>query len=255
MRQKKFITSVFISSLFLTLFSVYLSSAELPFDSTRFDTNQGPLEITFIGHGSLMLKYKNRVIHVDPYSKLTDYKKLPQADLLLITHHHGDHLDPITLELLRKPSTRIIYTALCQAKFPGGEMMANGEHKEVNGIVIDAVPAYNIVHKREDGTPFHIKGEGNGYVLTFGDKHVYIAGDTENIPEMKTLKNIDIAFLPMNLPYTMTPEMLVDATKSFSPKILYIYHFFPDKTDFAGLQEMFKEIKTTELRIPQPPRE
>jgi L-ascorbate metabolism protein UlaG (beta-lactamase superfamily) len=241
--------------IFLFLIGIYLVAAELPFDSAEFKTSKGPLKITFIGHGSLMFNFDNMVIHVDPFSKLTDYKKLPQADLILITHHHGDHLDPAALEPLRTTTTRIICTTLCRPKLTDGEIIANGEHKQVKNISIDAVPAYNIAHKREDGTPFHVKGEGNGYVLTFGDKRVYVAGDTENIPEMKQLKNIDIAFLPMNLPYTMTPEMVKEAVKLFTPKILYIYHFFPEQTDFNALITLFKSVKTTELRIPKQPTE
>ncbi len=244
-----------ITILFFLIGCFYLTAEELPFDSAVFDTTKGPLKITFIGHASLMINFDNKVIQIDPVSKIADYTKLPKADLILITHHHGDHLDPIALEPLRTSTTRIICTTLCAPKLTDGEIIANGGHKEVFQIGIDAVPAYNIVHKREDGTLFHVKGEGNGYILTFANKRVYIGGDTENIPEMKELKDIDVAFLPMNLPYTMTPEMLVDAAKLFSPKILYIYHFFPDKTDFPGLIAMFKDNKTTELRIPQPPKE
>jgi L-ascorbate metabolism protein UlaG (beta-lactamase superfamily) len=109
------------------------------------------------------------------------------------------------------------------------------------------VPAYNIVHKRSSGSPFHPKGQGNGYVVTFGDKRVYIAGDTENVPEMKRLKGIDIAFLPMNLPYTMTPEMVADAAKAFAPKILYPYHY--GKTDPTKLVDLLKDTKGIEVRI------
>ena len=111
----------------------------------------------------------------------------------------------------------------------------------------DAVPAYNLVHKRESGEPFHPKGQGNGYVITFGDKRVYVAGDTENTPEMKALKNIDIAFLPMNLPYTMTPEMVADAARAFKPKILYPYHF--GKTDTARLVALLQDQPEIEVRI------
>jgi len=123
----------------------------------------------------------------------------------------------------------------------------NGDVKTVEGLKIEAVPAYNIVHKRDTGQPFHPKGVGNGYIITFGDKRAYVAGDTENIPEMKGLKNIDIAFLPMNLPYTMTPEMVADAAKAFKPKILYPYHF--GETDTSKVVSLLKGIPEIEVRI------
>ncbi|HPY51295.1 MAG TPA: MBL fold metallo-hydrolase, partial [Sedimentisphaerales bacterium] len=119
--------------------------------------------------------------------------------------------------------------------------------RTVDGLKIEAVPAYNIVHKRPDGDPFHPKGNGNGYVVTFGKQRVYIAGDTENIPEMKDLKQIDIAFLPMNLPYTMTPEMVADAARVFAPKILYPYHY--GQTDPNELVKLLADDKNIEVRI------
>ena len=124
--------------------------------------------------------------------------------------------------------------------------MNNGSVSEFNGIKIEAVPAYNIKHERSPGNPFHPKGEGNGYILTLGNKRIYIAGDTENIPEMAALKNIDVAFLPMNLPYTMTPEMVADAVKMFSPGILYPYHY--GDTDTSKLLPLVDPAKT-EVRI------
>jgi L-ascorbate metabolism protein UlaG (beta-lactamase superfamily) len=125
--------------------------------------------------------------------------------------------------------------------------MRNGEVKTVEGLRIEAVPAYNIVNKRPDGTPFHPRGEGNGYIVTFGDKRMYIAGDTENTVEMKALRDIDIAFLPMNLPYTMTPEMVADAAKAFRPKVLYPYHY--GDTDPENLVKLLAGEKDIEVRI------
>ena len=125
--------------------------------------------------------------------------------------------------------------------------MKNGDTRKVEGINVEAVPAYNIVHKRDNGQPYHPKGIGNGYVLTFADKRLYIAGDTENVPEMSLLKQIDIAFLPMNLPYTMTPEMVADAARSFRPKVLYPYHF--GETDTARLATLLKGNRDIEVRI------
>ena len=125
--------------------------------------------------------------------------------------------------------------------------MTNGDVRNMMGINIEAVPAYNVVHKRDSGEPFHPKGIGNGYVLTFGDKRVYVAGDTEDIPEMKALKGIDVACLPMNLPYTMTPEMVADAARAFRPKVLYPYHY--GEADTAQLVELLKDEPDIEVRI------
>jgi L-ascorbate metabolism protein UlaG (beta-lactamase superfamily) len=125
--------------------------------------------------------------------------------------------------------------------------MMNGDSRTFVGITIEAVPAYNLVQKRPDGRPFHPKGEGNGYVLTFGSTRVYVAGDTENTPEMKGLKSIDVAFLPMNLPYTMTPAQVADAVKAFRPKVLYPYHY--GETDPGALKELLKGEKGIEVRI------
>ena len=125
-------------------------------------------------------------------------------------------------------------------------VMNNGDTKVIEGLKIEAVPAYNIIHK-QDGQPFHPKGIGNGYIITFGDKRVYVAGDTENIPEMKELKGIDIAFLPMNVPFTMTPEMVADAAKVLKPKILYPYHY--SETDTSKLLDLLKDSKGIEVRI------
>ncbi len=208
---------------------------------------QGDLKITFIGHGTLMFTWQNKVIHVDPVTREGDYTKLPKADLVLITHEHGDHLDPKALELIRRPQTKIVLTKICAEKIAGGLVMKNGDVRTVDGLKIEAVPAYNIVHKRPDGDPFHPKGNGNGYVVTFGKQRVYIAGDTENIPEMKDLKQIDIAFLPMNLPYTMTPEMVADAARVFAPKILYPYHY--GQTDPNELVKLLADDKSIEVRI------
>ena len=214
-------------------------NAQEKFESDVIKTGAGELKITFIGHGTLMFTFGGKVIHVDPVGQYADYGKLPKADLILITHEHGDHLDLKAVERLRQPDTQIVLTQAAAGQVAGGLVMANGEVKTVAGLTIEAVPAYNLVHKRESGEPFHPKGQGNGYVITFGDKRVYVAGDTENTPEMKALKGIDIAFLPMNLPYTMTPEMVADAARAFKPKILYPYHF--GKTDTARLVALLQD--------------
>jgi L-ascorbate metabolism protein UlaG (beta-lactamase superfamily) len=195
------------------------------FEKDTIDTDKGKIVITLIGHGSLMIEAGRQVIHVDPFSAQADYSLLPAAGIVLITHEHGDHLDKKALGLITNTQTITIVSQSCKDKLPNAIVFANGMSESFGYFKIEAVPAYNIVNKRPDGTAYHPKGNGNGYVITYGGKRIYIGGDTENIPEMANLKNIDIAFLPMNLPYTMTPQMVADAAKRFTPKILYPYHF------------------------------
>jgi L-ascorbate metabolism protein UlaG (beta-lactamase superfamily) len=217
------------------------------FEEDTIKTSAGDLKITFLGHATLMFTFGGKVIHVDPVSNQADYAALPKADLILVTHEHSDHLDPKAIATLRKDSTTIVLTEKCAPKVTGGTVMKNGDVRTVASISVEAVPAYNIVQKRPSGDPFHPRGDGNGYVLTFGDKRVYVAGDTENIPEMKSLKDIDVAFLPMNLPYTMTPEMVADAARSFRPKILYPYHY--GETDTSKIVQLLAADKDIEVRI------
>lgn len=229
-----------------------LTAGENTLEKEVIKTSDGDLEITFVGHASLLFKFNGMIIYVDPFSRLTDYGLLPDADLILITHEHGDHMDTAAVKHIKKESTKIILTKKCSETIPGGIVMANGDVKTVKlakSLKIEAVPAYNIVHQRSEGNPYHPKGVGNGYIITFGDTRVYIAGDTENIPEMKELKNIDIAFLPANLPYTMTAEMVVKAVASFKPGILYPYHFQFGQGQVPELETLMKNKKGTELRI------
>jgi len=217
------------------------------FETDVIPTSAGDLEITFLGHGSLTLTFNGKTIYVDPFSRVADYSKLPEADVVLITHEHHDHLDLQALASVRTERTVVVLTETCARQVEGGIVMRNGDERIVNGLRIEAVPAYNLVHKRETGQPFHPRGIGNGYIVTFGDKRVYVAGDTENIPEMKRLQGIHCAFLPMNLPYTMTPEMVADAAKAFQPNILYPYHY--GNTDTSKLEELLREEKGIEVRI------
>ena len=234
--------------LLITIFAgVVMSTAQIPFEQDTIPTNQGPLVITFIGHGTLMFAFNKMVIQVDPVSEYADYSTLPKADLILVTHHHSDHLDQSAIEKSSQPGIEIILTETCAQQLKKGIVLKNGEIKEIKGLTVEAVPAYNLVHKRDNGKPFHPKGEGNGYVITCGDKKIYIAGDTENVPEMLKLQGIDIAFLPMNLPYTMTPEMVAEAARSFHPKVLYPYHY--GTTDPSLLVELLKNNPETEVRI------
>jgi len=224
-----------------------VANAQTHFETDNITTSDGDLKITFIGHTSLIFSFNGKVIHVDPDGELADYSTLPKADIVLITHEHTDHFYLSAIKILRTNQTKLVLTETCAKEISGGIVMKNGDVQIIQGIKFEAMPAYNIVHKRDNGQPFHPEGVGNGYILTFGDKRVYVAGDTENIPEMKTLQGIDVAFLPMNLPYTMTPEMVADAVKSFRPKILYPYHY--GDTDTSKLLELLKDEQEIEVRI------
>ena len=223
-----------------------VTAAEGP-PTDRIATSAGPLDLTFLGHGTLMLTFKDTVLHIDPYGKVADYAALPRADLVLLTHDHADHLDQAALALVRTPVTDIVLPPVCADRVQGGLILKNGETRTVRGITVTAVPAYNLVHHRDNGEPFHPRGAGNGYLLDFGDTRLYVAGDTENIPEMAALKDVDIAFLPMNLPYTMTPEMVADAARAFRPRILYPYHY--GDTDPQRLVELLRDQPDIEVRI------
>jgi len=236
----------------LLLFSMTLTlsasaSVKEPYETDIIKTSAGDLKITFIGHGTLMFTFGTKIIHIDPYTNVADFAKFPKADLILITHEHRDHLDLKALELVWTEKTKVVLTQSCSKQVKNGIIMKNGDVQTVSGLKIEAIPAYNLIHKRDNGQPFHPKGVGNGYIITFGDKRVYVAGDTENIPEMKSLREIDCAFLPMNLPYTMTPEMVVDAATAFRPKILYPYHF--GDTDTSNLMKLLQDQKGVEVRI------
>lgn len=222
-----------------------LSMAQEYIKSDVYETSGGKLNVTLVGHASLLFGYQGKVIYVDPYSKVADYTKLPKADLILLTHEHGDHLDTVAINAIKKADTHFIVSKVCNEILGYGDVMVNGDHSHWGNLHIDAVPAYNIVNKKPDGEAYHPKGRGNGYVVTFGDKRVYIAADTENIPEMDNLKGaIDIAFIPKNLPYTMTDEMFIDAAKKVSPKILYPYHMAEFDQDKIG-----KALEGTDIKL------
>ena len=249
-RQGSVWKTVVVALAVVCMGAVLARGAQKPKGETMFEedvikTETGDLKITFLGHASLLFACQGKVIYVDavgsPSGTPVDYSKLPKADIILVTHEHFDHLDPKAISVLRKEQTRIVLTKACAEKISGGTVMKNGDTLTIEGIKIEAVPAYNIAQK------FHPKGIGNGYILNFDKTRVYVAGDTENTPEMKALKNIDIACLPMNLPYTMTPEMVADAAKAFQPKILYPYHY--GSTDPNKLVNLLKDSKATEVRI------
>jgi len=216
------------------------------FEVDRIPTSEGDLEITFLGHGSLLFTFGGRRIYVDPFSRVADYSTLPKADVVLITHDHRDHLDPDALAQIRTNETDVVLTERCAAAVPG-IVMSEGDIGEVLGLTIEAIPAYNLVHTRENGEPFHPRGIGVGYVITFGDLRFLVAGDTENTVELKAQHDIDVAFLPMNLPYTMTPEMVADVATAVRPRILYPYHF--GETDTSRLVELLAGLEEVEVRL------
>lgn len=205
--------------------------------STAVEPNT--IGIHSIGHASLYFEYKNLIIHVDPYSAQGNYDLMPDANLIFITHDHSDHYDLTALNKIKTDSTVMICPQAVKnlGTYKGTiDVMNNGDSMIIKGIPVKAVPAYNVVN-----TSYHPKGKGNGYILTFGQKRIYVAGDTENIPEMKNLGKIDIAFLPMNLPYTMTTSAAAEAAKIIHPDILYIYHFGIGTSDTASLRNMLKD--------------
>jgi len=222
--------SLSVFSLTLCMMATKGFSQEVP-ASDRINTSVGNVEMNFIGHGSLMFRVNGFTIYIDPVRSSGNYDFLPKADLILITHEHYDHLDVKLIDSLKKEGTLVFSNEKSTEQIGWAMPMKAGDRQEINNIVIEAVPAYNIVNMKAPGQPFHPKGVGVGYILTIGGKRFYVAGDTENIPEMKALKNIDVAFLPMNLPYTMTPAMVADAAKAFKPGILYPYHYGDTNTD------------------------
>ena len=207
-----------------TLLAICCAAALAAPATEEFKTSAGVLKMTPIQHGSLTLEAGGQVIEVDPavsgFGAAPDFGKVPKADLVLITDIHEDHLDPASLAKVRKPGTMVVIPGAASSKVPDGVIMKNGESKKFGAWTIEAVPMYNL----KNG-PYHDKGRGNGYIVTYGGLRVYIAGDTEGIPEMRALKNIDVAFIPMILPYTMSPAEAADAVKAFHPKVVYPYHY------------------------------
>ena len=186
-------------------------------------------------HASIRISFDGREIEVDPVGKMgnrtTDYAQFPKADLILVTHEHYDHLDPAAIKSLSKSDTVVIANPNSAAILGYGTVMKNGDRLSLaDGIEIEAVPAYNT---SPDKQQFHPKGRDNGYILSLDGFRIYIAGDTEPIPEMKEIKDIDIAFMPCNLPYTMTPAQLIEAAEMVKPRVLYPYHF--GETDLSSI--------------------
>ena len=189
----------------------------------EFSTAEGVLQLTPIQHASLMIKAGGKVLYLDP--AMGSYEGLPAADYIVITDIHQDHMAPAVIAKLRKPGTVIVASKAVAQTVTDAAAIANGETKTVGPFKIEAVAAYNLTRGPAPGQLFHDKGRGNGYIITFGGKRFYFSGDTEGIAEMKVLKHIDVAFVCMNLPYTMPPEEAAEAVKAFHPAIVYPYHY------------------------------
>ena len=202
--------------------------------TTTIPATGGEITLTAIQHAGVQVEHAGMVIQVDPAQG--DFSKAKPADLVLVTDIHADHLNPDLIAKVRKPGAPVVMPAAVQSQAgdkipPPAEVMANGQTRTVAGVSIEAVPMYNLQRGPAAGQLFHDKGRGNGYVLTIGGKRIYFAGDTECTPEMKALKNIDVAFIPMNLPYTMPPSEAADCVKAFRPKIAIPYHFQGQKPE------------------------
>ena len=176
--------------------------------------------ITTFTHSDIQLEYGGKVIHIDPWS-VSDLSKAKPADLILITDDVAHHLDTKAIARVRKAGAPIVIAANGKPQVPDGIVMANGEKRDVAGVSVEATAAYDT----KPGEPFHPKGEANGYIVTIGGKRIYVSGDTECIPEMKALTKIDVAFVCMNLPYTMPPSEAAACVAAFKPKVLVPYHY------------------------------
>ncbi|MGD0666137.1 MAG: MBL fold metallo-hydrolase [Bryobacteraceae bacterium] len=189
----------------------------------EFATSAGTVRITPIQHASLMIQAGGKVLYVDP--AFGSYDDLPAADYILISHIHADHMAPAIVDKLRKPGTVILGPKTVAASIAGCTVISNGERKALGPFLVEAVPAYNLTRGPAPGELYHPKGRDNGYVVTYGGKRFYFSADTEDIPEMRALKNIDVAFVCMNLPYTMPPQEAAAAARAFHPAIVYPYHY------------------------------
>ena len=221
---------IILSTIMLMLTTIMFAACSENADTQQVDTfktkSGKDIAIHAIKHGSIRISYNGKEIEVDPVTKLkpeTDYSRFPKADYILVTHEHYDHCDPVAIGLLEKPSTIIITNENCAKIIGKGKIMHNGDRLKISDdMTIDAVPAYNITPGR---TKYHPKGRDNGFILTIDGFRIYISGDTEDIPEMANIKNIDVAFLSTNQPYTMTPEQCALAAKVIKPRVLFPYHY------------------------------
>ena len=187
-------------------------------------SSQGQVQFTPIYHATFLMRFEGKALYLDPV-KEGHYDGLPKATHIVITDIHPDHFDPATIASIRTPSTVLIGPQVVADKLPGTIVLHNGDSKQFDGFSVEAIAAYNMKRGPAPGQLYHDKGRGNGYVFTIGDRRIYVSGDTECTPEMKALKNIDVAFVCMNLPYTMPPSEAAECIKSFHPAVVYPYHF------------------------------
>ncbi len=208
---------------FVLLLGIDLSAQSLTGD--KIPTDNGDLTIQPILHGTLGLEWNGKIIYIDPYGGEEAFAGLPDAEMIIITDIHGDHHNPKTLAVLKTDSVKFVVPQAVADQMEVEydlQIMANSDTWSWEGISIEALPMYNLP---DDETSRHSKGRGNGYILTFGGKRIYISGDTEDIPEMRALENIDVAFICMNLPYTMSIDQATDAVLEFQPAVVYPFHF------------------------------
>ena len=242
--MKKIITSI-VALLMLTTACGQQKNDSYEVDV--FKTKSGKtVKFHALVHASIRIEYEGQEIEIDPVTKLgnktIDYAAMPKADYLFVTHEHGDHFDKEAIKTLSDGETQLIMNGRCTEMYGTGKTMKNGDKILLaDDFTVEAVPAYN---KTEGRTQFHPKGRDNGYILTIDGLRIYIAGDTEDIPEMETIKDIDIAFLPCNQPYTMTPEQLVNAAKIIKPKVVFPYHY--GQTDVSTISS---QLPGTDVRI------
>jgi len=206
--------------------AVLAPAAPIALGGDRIETRQGDLVLHPINHATLALGWNGITVYVDPVGGAAPFAGLPGPDLILITDIHGDHLNAETLQAVAGSETALVAPSAVVDKLPASlkdhaKTLDAGNQTSFRSIQIEAVPAYNLTPERQR---FHSKGRGVGFVLTLGGKRVYLSGDTEDIPEMRSLKNIDVAFVCMNLPYTMTVKQAADAVRAFKPRIVYPYH-------------------------------
>lgn len=243
------IKSILLAVTMMVSLSLF-SFAQSQFPVQDFSTKSGEkVRITMIQHGSISIDYQNYIIQIDPVSKVgqteIDYSSFPKADVILITHEHADHLSLSTIQAISNESTVLLLNNSSFNQIKMGRVISNGQQIELShGLKIDAVPAYNSTPDRKN---FHSKGNGNGYVLTIDGLRIYVSGDTEEIPEMSQLKDIDVAFLSSNQPYTMTPEQCIKAARTIAPKVLIPYHF--GNTDIQSIKTGLSKDSLIEVRL------
>ncbi len=204
-------------------------------------TEDGDVVVHSINHASVVLRWKERLIYVDPVGGASPYGGIPKADLILVTHAHGDHFNAGTLDSVRAPAAVLVvpaavYNSLSTAQRAGAVVLTNGASTSAFGLTIEAVPAYNLT------TSNHPKGVGNGYVVTIGARRIYFSGDTEDVPEIRALRNIDLAFLCMNIPFTMSVDKAISTTREMRPRVVYPYHYRNSDNTYTDLNRFKREV-------------